>query len=200
MATQSMKRIVVSLSLTAASAWPAFAQTYYGVLATPANTGPGGSCCTSVSSVDATGLPVPGDGTCVGCSVINKTQYDAYHTATGMPFATNAAHATKIVEGITLTCSATPSLSATYAVDTTTMTLLNTIVGFYVANGNSFPPSAATLTIQDTSGGLHTFPSLAAFQSFYKAVAVYWAQLSDWKQRTLAGQTPTVPPATSSAC
>jgi hypothetical protein len=56
------------------------------------------------------------------------------------------------------------------------------------------------MTILDTAGTLHTFPTLAAFQAFSKIVAFYWLQVLDWKQRTIAGQTPTAPTATSSAC
>ena len=57
------------------------AQTYLGVLTVPANTGQGGSCCSSVARLDASNAGVPTDGSCAGCSVITAAQYNAYQAA-----------------------------------------------------------------------------------------------------------------------
>jgi hypothetical protein len=134
------------------------------------------------------------------CQVITTAQYNAYLAAARLPSNTATSEQNKANAGLTLTCSATPSLSGTYAVTQTMMTELNTIIGYYAANGNSFPAAASTITVQDTAGGLHTFPSLAAFAAFYKTVAWYWIQLLDAQQRIIAGQAVTFPSTTSTAC
>lgn len=179
---------------------PAFGQTYFGVLTTPANTGPGGSCCATVAMMDASGQPVPTDGSCVGCSVITKAQYDAYTSAAALPSTTTSAAVKAATGGMTLTCSSTQSLSGTYAVDEKMMTLLNTQIGYFVVNNNSFVAAAQVATVRDVNGNLHTFPNINAFKAFYSAVGWYWMQLVDWQQRTIAGQTVAKPPATSTAC
>lgn len=179
---------------------PALAQTYFGVLTNPANTGPGGTCCSSTSQVDASNVQVPADGTCDGCSVITQGQYNAFQAAVVQPTTTRTSATGKINSGITLTCSTNSALSGTYAVNETVMSFLNTIIGYYVANGNTLPAAAQNLTVIDTSGNLHSFSSATDLQNFYKAVAGYWLAVLNWKQRTIAGQTPAVPNATSSAC
>jgi hypothetical protein len=176
------------------------AQTYLGGLTNPPNTGPGGSCCSLVKQLDADSQPVPNDGTCVGCSVITQAQYNAFQAATAVPANTQQSANSKVNTGITLTCSTTPALSGTYAVTDTLMLAINTLWAIYNANGQTFPAAAANMTILDTAGNLHTFPSLAVFQAFSKIVAFYWLQVLDWKQRTIAGQSPVVPSTTSSAC
>lgn len=176
------------------------AQTYLGVLTVPANQGPGGSCCSLVATVDVSNAAVPQDGSCPSCSVITLTQYNAYLAAAQSPGITTRAVQQKTGAGITLACSTTPALSGTYAVNVAVMTELNTIIGYYVANGNSFPAAAGQVTVQDTTGALHTFPTLAAFQAFYKIVAWYWVQLIDAQQRIIAGQAVSFPSATSTAC
>jgi hypothetical protein len=179
---------------------PAAAQTFLGVLSVPANTGPGGSCCSRVAQLDTPNQPVPDDGTCVGCSVITAAQYNAFQAATAVPGNAQQSASAKVSAGITLSCTTTPALSGTYAVTDTMMLAINTLWAVYNANGQSFPAAAANMTFLDTGGNLHTFPSLAAFQAFSKIVAFYWLQVLDWKQRTIAGQSPAAPSTASSAC
>lgn len=176
------------------------AKTFFGVLTNPANTGPGGSCCSSVSEVAPNSAPVPTDGSCVGCTVITQAQYDTYSAAVAKPGMTRTSATDKINSGITLTCSTNPALSGVYAVNETVMSFLNTIIGYYVANGNTLPAAAQNLTVIDTSGDLHSFSNVTDLQNFYKAVGGYWLAVLNWKQRTIAGQTPAAPNATSSAC
>jgi hypothetical protein len=194
-----MKFILLVLAIMIAPG-AASAQTFFGVLTTPANTGPGGSCCSSVATVDPSNASIPNDGTCVGCSVITKAQYDAFQAAVNLSGKTNQSALEKLSTGITLTCSAAPSLTGTYDVNQFTMNFLNTIVGYYVANGNTLPAAAQQLTILDTSNNLHSFPNATALTNFYKAVGGYWLQLINWRQRTIAGESLAVPTATSSAC
>ena len=189
--------VAVAIFLLSASAE---AQTYYGALTTPANSGPGGSCCSSVSQADASGASVPDDGSCAGCSVISQSQYDAFQTAISRTRIARVAASDKVGNGITLTCSTNPSLSGTYAVNDTVMSFLNTIIGYYVANGNALPAAAQNLTVIDTAGNLHSFGSAGDLVNFYKAVSGYWLALLNWKQRTIAGQNPASPNAASSAC
>lgn len=154
-----------------------------------------------VAQID-TGNACPADqlATHPTCQVITSAQYNAYRAKVRAPLDTMTTAQNKIAAGLTLTCSTTPSLSGTYAITPTLLTTLNTIVGWYIASGNSFPAAASQISVQDTAKALHTFPSIAAFTAFYNAVAVYWLELIDWQQRTLAGQTPALPAAASTAC
>lgn len=99
--------------------------------------------------------------------------------------------------GITLTCtgSQTSNLSGTYAID---QDFLNYLMDMMAGN---FPSSYVTgKPVIDTSNVLHTFSNPAAFQTYYQIVAGYWIDLKVYYMQVQAGQTPSLPGNTSSAC
>src|SRR6266481_9662991 len=75
--------------------------------------GPGGSACTKTWVLDATGASVPVDGTCNGCSIITKAQFDTFQAAL---VAYNPATVTaRLAAGVVVTFSVGVGASGTYA-------------------------------------------------------------------------------------
>jgi hypothetical protein len=101
---------------------------------------------------------------------------------------------------ITLTCSVNTTLSGTYNVDEYMMTLLNSELLYYIANGSVFPNATQVPAIADTSGAVHLFASIAALEAFYKVIAGMWIAVANYQNRLNAGQSPTYPSNTSTAC
>ena len=88
-----------------------------------------------------------------------------------------AAVAQAFAAGITITCTSTPALNGTYAVDPAAQARINAIETFVLKN-NAFPGSSgAQLAYYDLGGVPHVFPSVALFSEFATAVANYVADL-----------------------
>jgi hypothetical protein len=101
---------------------------------------------------------------------------------------------------ITLTCSTFTALSGTYVADDDMMMLLNGEMLYYIANGNVFPSAAQVPAVSDTSGAVHLFATIAALQAFYKVVAGMWIAAESYQNQLNAGNSPTYPANTSTAC
>lgn len=79
--------------------------------------------------------------------------------------------------GLAVTCTGTPALNGTYAVDDAAQARISRIETYIEKNGK-FPGSAGTqLAMQDLQGGWHVFPSTALFTEFATAVADYVTEL-----------------------
>ena len=180
---------------------PAAGQTYYGVLTTPANSGPGGSCCLSVATVDASGQPVPGDGSCVGCSVITQTQYNAYITASRATGSAKQAVSKAMADGIQLTgCTTYANLNNShFAVTDAMIAYLTSLRGVFKTNGVPFPNATAVPSIVDLNGTGHLIASLAEFTALDNIVSGYHWALQSHLSKVIAGQSSAMPPTTSSS-
>lgn len=188
-----MKWLVFWLALGVSA--PAFGQTYFGVLTTPANSGPGGSCCSKTATVDASNAQVPTDGTCAGCSVITQAQYLAYYNAIQASPNASRALSNALAVGVTLTCTAsgTNNMSGTYVVTNDLATFLLSAQFFTGAQLQTF-------TITSTDGVAHQFKSAAAATTITTIILGFFNQWFSYQQSVAAGQSPTPPATSSSAC
>ncbi len=79
--------------------------------------------------------------------------------------------------GLTITCTSTPALNGTYAVDQAAQARINAIETAILKNG-AFPGSSgAQLAYPKIDGTLVVFPSTSVFSEFATAVANYVADL-----------------------
>lgn len=179
----------------------ASAQTYFGVLTTPANTGPGGSCCSSTAMVDASNAQVPTDGSCVGCSVITQSQFAAY--ATAVSAVSNAGQSVSVAMATGLPISGCTTYTAfngyTFAVTPDAIGYLSSLTGHYTANAATFPNATAVPNIRDTAGGTHPLVSAAQLKAISSILFGYHEALQTYLSKVSAGQSPSMPPTTSSS-
>lgn len=106
-----------------------------------------------------------------------------------------------VAAGISLTCTTYADLNgATFAVDTKMIDNLSLIRALYKTNGQTFPNATAVPVVIDKSGKVHSIASLAEFTALDNIVTLYANQLSSYLVKVQSGQSPTMPPNTSSAC
>jgi hypothetical protein len=169
------------------------AQTYFGVLTVPANGGPGGSCCSTVSYVTPSNAAVPSDGSCAGCTIITQAQYAAYQTAAAAVGSGNVQSI--LITGLAVTFSTTTSANATYAADPITLAgYQNQINNLFVAG--TFIGASALLTVKDVTGTGHAM-SAAAFKALYSALQTYAGKVTTAQATALANNTAPVYPSTT---
>jgi hypothetical protein len=151
--------LVLALISTAAHG-----QTYFGVLTSSPNAGPGGSCCSDVKTATASNVPVPTDGSCAGCSVITSAQASAYFAGAA---ALQPGMATNLLAaGVAMTFTSTTTANDHYAAtDAAIQTLLN------LQTGKVGIGAASTVTVPGISGP-HVM-GMPAFHDVYNAVSSY---------------------------
>jgi hypothetical protein len=82
----------------------------------------------------------------------------------------------RLSAGLAITSTATPSLSATYAVDNAAQAHIQAEIISILLNG-SFADGSASVAWPDTAGVIHSFAGVAAFKDFAAAVSAYVAAL-----------------------
>lgn len=103
--------------------------------------------------------------------------------------------------GISLTCTTYTDLNgATFAADRVMLENLSTIRALYKTNGQTFPNATAVPAVIDKSGKVHSIATLAEFTALDNVITLYANQLASYLAKVQAGQSPTMPPNTSSAC
>ncbi len=173
---------------------PVQAQTYFGV----PGAGPGGASFTNLYETNATGAPVPTDGSCPGCVVITPAQHataQAAFAAVGQP-----GFGARLRAGVTITFALTPSASGTYSADQGSVTSLGEKLNRFSIAG-SFPGGGVTLQARDTGTPpvQHTL-TVAQAKALYGALQDYASAVSDAAETALANKTaPTWPAATASS-
>lgn len=93
--------------------------------------------------------------------------------------------------GLQIVSTGTPTLNATYALDSTTLDQVGALARDCAA-GLGFPLGAQTFSYPDLSGNPHTFTP-AAIQDLYKALRDYVFNLTV----VISGQSNTLPPAST---
>lgn len=103
--------------------------------------------------------------------------------------------------GISLTCTTYTDLNgATFAADGVVLESLAAIRALYKTNGQTFPNATAVPVVIDKSGKVHSIATLAEFTALDNIVTLYANELASYLIKVQGGQSPTMPPNTSSAC
>ncbi len=118
--------------------------------------------------------------------------YAAHDPAKVLPATTLAQ---KIAAGLAVTSTGTPAISATYALDQTTLDQIQALA-VDCAAGLGFPGGASSFAYPDLPGTPRTLTS-ANMIALYKALRDYTAQLNDTAATLAAGGTATWPSATA---
>lgn len=91
--------------------------------------------------------------------------------------ALRAAVANAFAAGLQITCTSTPAIDSTYALDQTTQAKINAIETAVMKNGVFPGSSGAQLAFPDIAGVFHVFPSVTIWGEFATAVANYVTDL-----------------------
>ena len=91
-----------------------------------------------------------------------------------------------IAAGIGITSISTPALNGTYAIDPASQGNI-VAVSAYIGEYGTFPNNQTTLPYPDSSGAIHTFPSITEWAAFAKAVADYVEALEETANILAAG-------------
>lgn len=171
------------------------AQTYFGVLSIPANSGPGGSCCSTVAYVSQSSASVPSDGSCAGCTVITQAQYLAYQT--GATAVNPKSVQTRLIAGLAVTFSTTTSANGTYSADPATLAGYQAQINNFVLAG-TFIGASALITVADAAGTGHAM-SATAFKALFAALQAYAAAVNVAQATAIANKTAPVWPSAATS-
>lgn len=142
---------------------------------------------------DAAFVTIDGGGNITGVFAAPQPQLPGYTTiadddarlasfaAGGVP----GSLAQKLAAGLAVTSTATPPLSATYALDPTTLDQVGSVARDAAA-GLGLPGSASTFTYPDITGAPHVFAS-TDIQNLYKAMRDYVFALNETAATLQAG-------------
>ncbi len=95
--------------------------------------------------------------------------------------------------GVTITSASTPALNGVYALSDAARGLI-TSEQVYIATTGKFTNGQTSRNWQDQAGGLHLFPTTAAFTAFAEAAAFYYDALITALDTGLAGGAWVSPP------
>jgi hypothetical protein len=188
-------RTIVLAALLCLVGLGAQAQTYFGVLSVPANSGPGGSCCSTVANVTQSSAAVPSDGSCIGCTVITQAQYLAYQT--GVAAVAPRGVQARLAAGLTVTFSVTTSANSTYAADPTSLASYQAQINNFVLAG-TFIGASALITVADAAGTGHAM-SATAFKALFAALQAYAAAVNTAQATAIANKVAPVWPSVASS-
>ena len=118
--------------------------------------------------------------TIIGASIGNQTDRTTWlgqyaSTPSGSCLAAAATVANNLAPtptSVLIASTATPSLNASYAIDTGTQANIQAISIYITVNGQ-FPLSMTTMPWQDATGAIHQFPNTATFLAFATQIANY---------------------------